>query len=144
MPEDEGAPDPVELMRRSELLAALLDGPKTPNELDDATSLSRSTIHRALESLADQCVLVDTDRGFELTGFGRVVATELTRCRTTIATADRLRPLLEEVDTTEVTFPLEDLADARSRSRNRHTPTSRPSESPICCRTPTGSVSFRG
>ncbi|WP_408957070.1 helix-turn-helix transcriptional regulator [Natrinema sp. 74] len=109
---DETEPDPVELMRRSELLAVLRDGPKTPNELEGDTSLSRSTVHRAIESLADQRILADTDGGFELTGFGRVVADEITGCRTAIATADRLRPLLETVATTPVTVPIEHLADA--------------------------------
>ncbi|WP_254762226.1 helix-turn-helix transcriptional regulator [Natrinema marinum] len=119
MPGDETAPDPVELMRRSELLAALLDGPKTPNELDEETSLSRSTIHRALESLIDQCVLAETGNAFELTGLGRAVAAEITGCHTTIETAGRLRPLLEEVDTSAVTFPLEHLADAEVTYPNR-------------------------
>lgn len=112
MPGDDAAPDPVELMRRSELFDVLLDGPKTPNELDDETSLSRSTIHRAIESLTSQFVLAETDDGLELTGFGRVVAGEISDCQATIMTADRLRPLLEEVDTTAVTFPFEHLADA--------------------------------
>lgn len=112
MPGDDAAPDSVELMRRSELLDALLDGPKTPNQLDNETSLSRSTIHRAIESLTSQFVLAETDGEFELTGFGRVVAGTISDCRTTIMTADRLRPLLNEVDTTAVTFPFEHLADA--------------------------------
>jgi predicted transcriptional regulator len=113
---------PEELFRRSELLAALLDGPKTPSELESESSLSRSTVHRATASLTEQEVLAETDGAFALTGFGRAVAREIVECRRNIVTADRLRPLLDEVDLAEVTFPLDHLADARiTRPTEAHT-----------------------
>ncbi|QLG49343.1 helix-turn-helix transcriptional regulator [Natrinema halophilum] len=128
MTEDAPAPDPVELVRRGELLDALFDGPKTPGELEAETSFSRSTVHRAIESLVEQHVLTESDCGFELTGFGRVVATETAEYRTNVVTAGRLQPLLDEVDATAVTLPLDGLEGAeitRPKQAHAHVATTR-------------------
>jgi predicted transcriptional regulator len=119
---------PVELMRRAELLEELSDGPKTPAQLENGTSLSRSTVHRATGSLVERGVLAEDDGTYELTGLGRVAAGEVLDCRTRVRTADRLEPLLDVTDASEVTLPLAHLAEAsvtRPSQAHAHAPTKR-------------------
>jgi predicted transcriptional regulator len=109
---DDTTPLSVELMRRAELVIELLDGPRTPAQLESETSLSRSTVHRATGSLVERGILSEESGTYELTGFGRVAAREILDYRTCVETADRLEPLFDVTDASEVTLPLSHLSDA--------------------------------
>jgi predicted transcriptional regulator len=75
-------------------------------------STSRSTIHRALDTLEDANVVRKTDKRYALTGFGRTV-TEWTRAYSTVlATALDLDEFLIAVESIDVDVPMEHFADA--------------------------------
>ena len=114
---------PVELMRRSELLGALQSAPRRPAELEAVTSLSRSTVHRAIQSLEDAGIVRVNDGVVELTGSGRAVTSHVVDASEAITTAQRLRPLLDAIDSAAVSLPLAHLDDAETTfadSRHAH------------------------
>lgn len=110
-------------MLRGELLELLMEEPRDARALADQLDMSRSTVHRATETL-DELELVDKPGAqFETTGLGDVVAEELRALRTNLETAERLKPFLNTVDTSAVDVPLEHFSDAtvtRSRRRQAH------------------------
>lgn len=112
-----------ESITRATILEALLAGPLDSGELDERVPMSRSTIHRATRSLGRSGVLAKNDDGFELTGFGAVLAEETRRYRSNVATARELDEFLNVVSTEDVDIPLEHFADAeilRPRPRQAH------------------------
>ncbi|MFC6724934.1 helix-turn-helix transcriptional regulator [Halobium palmae] len=114
--------DITEIVKRAPILDALRDEPCGANELEERLSFSRSTIHRATNSLADQGLIEKRDGKFELTSFGRIVGGRLADCRRDLDTADRLAPFLEAVEP-GAEIPLGRFADAtvtRPRAGQAH------------------------
>ncbi len=97
----------VEVVKRAPVFDALLDGPKTAMELEEALSMSRSTIHRATQTFCDQGLLEKTERTFELTGLGEETANQLAAFQSGVRVACRLEPFLNTVPLDEVDVPVE-------------------------------------
>jgi predicted transcriptional regulator len=102
----------AELAGRAALLDALTDGAATTGELERRIDCSRSTVHRATESLRDRGAVTRVDEGFALTGFGRALARETDRYRRRVATAAALEPLLDALPTDAPEIPLDAFVDA--------------------------------
>jgi predicted transcriptional regulator len=106
------ADDAVEFVKRAELLSFLRTTSADADTLDRNLSASRSTIHRATQSLTDQGLVEKVDGVFELTSVGAVVAARTEAFQRQLDAVDRLEPLLEVIDAEAVDLPLEHLADA--------------------------------
>jgi predicted transcriptional regulator len=106
------ADDAVEFVKRAELLSFLRTTSADADTLDRNLSASRSTIHRATQSLTDQGLVEKDDGVFELTSVGAVVAARTEEFQCQLDTVERLEPLLEVIDAEAVGLPLEHLADA--------------------------------
>jgi predicted transcriptional regulator len=104
--------DAVELVKRAELLSFLRKGSADSETLERNLSSSRSTIHRATQSLVAEGFVEKVDGEFRLTETGRVVAARTEQFRTELDAVDRLDPILDAIDTENVDLPLEHLADA--------------------------------
>lgn len=102
----------VEVAKRAPLLEALDERPCTMQELDDDLSMSRSTIHRALQTLEDHHVIENRDSRYALTGFGQYITDETATYRTKLATSRDLDDFLDVVDEADIDVPLEAFADA--------------------------------
>lgn len=102
----------LEAVKRAPMLDVLGDGPKSMSELDEALSMSRSTIHRALGTFEDANVVRKTDRRYALTGFGQTVTERTREYSTDLATALDLDEFLNSVESIDVDVPLEHFADA--------------------------------
>ncbi len=100
----------IEVVRRGTLLSALKSEPASSSELASRVDLSRSTIHRATDSLAERDLIEKSDGTFRLTTYGEVVAEELIDFRELMAAIRLLKPFLSYVDVPN--FPIEDFIDA--------------------------------
>jgi predicted transcriptional regulator len=102
----------VEVVDRASLFALLREGPHETTEVTEQLDVSRSTVHRATESLSEQGLLRNGDGGLELTGLGRVVAERLADFRAEMAGATRLQPFLNTAEPTDVDVPVSKFDDA--------------------------------
>lgn len=59
------------LRKRTPLLESLADTPKDQRDLRDELGVSRSTVYKALQELAEADIVTDRNGRYELTGFGR-------------------------------------------------------------------------
>ena len=112
----------VETIRRAPLLRALTDGPASIADLSDSVDMSRSTIHRATNSLAERHLLRRSNGEYELTILGEIVAEKTGTFGEDVETAASLEPFLNTIDTAEV--PVEHFVDAsvsRPTPRQPHT-----------------------
>lgn len=100
----------LEAAKRAPLLAVLAEGPKSMSELEDAVSMSRSTIHRTLGTFEDANVVRKTDQRYGLTGFGRTITDRTMEYSTDLSTALDLDEFLNSVEAVDV--PLEHFAEA--------------------------------
>jgi predicted transcriptional regulator len=95
-------PTPLEQVRflaradsRVDVLAALAeDGPASQRTLRDDLDVSRTTVARALQSLADADWVAAEDGAYHLTPAGRIVVSEFTGLLETMATVDELAEFL--------------------------------------------------
>lgn len=111
-----------EAVRRGPLLRALRDGPASASELSRSVETSRSTVHRATNSLSDRELIAKTDGQYELTGLGRIVAEESAAFGESVWTAVTLEPFLNTADVDGI--PIEHFVDAtvtRPTPRRPHT-----------------------
>lgn len=101
----------LEAVRRAPMLTSLRSDPATPSDLVDELDLSRSTIHRAKESLLELDLIKQSNSYLELTRLGEVFADEIEQFSTQIGTATSLKPLLNTIGTCKI--PLEHFAGAK-------------------------------
>lgn len=101
----------VELAKRSDLLEALCEEQLSMRELDQRLATSRSTIHRAGQSLAEHGILEKEGNEYALTRFGERLATETVAFRTRIETARTLDQFIEIVEGRGIDVPLEYFED---------------------------------
>ena len=100
----------IEVVRRSPLLVELLSKPAGANELVEELDLSRSTIHRATDSLTEMNLIEKSDGTFHLTSYGEVVAVELAEFRNRMLAIRTLEPFLAHVRMPDI--PVEHFEDA--------------------------------
>lgn len=115
---DDGSPalEDIEFLARSphraEVLGALADAPRTRHELRERADVSRVTISRLLDDLAERDWLVHDDGQYEATPKGRMVAREFSRLHANLTVGYRLDDALEWLPTEEFGFDLACLYDA--------------------------------
>lgn len=101
----------LEVVKRAPLLDALAEAPRTMGQLDEALSMSRSTVHRALGTFEDLGLVRKSGQRYALTGFGRTVAERTEAFATDLETARGLDEFLNAVDA-DVDVPTEHFRDA--------------------------------
>lgn len=101
----------LEAIRRAPILAALRSEPATPSDLVDELGISRSTIHRAKESLVELGLVVQPNSHLQLTGLGEIFADETQQYSARIRAAQSLQPFLNTIDTCKI--PIEHFANAK-------------------------------
>lgn len=106
----------IEFLARSphrvEVLEALADAPRTRHELKERADVSRITIRRLLDDLAERGWIEHDNSQYEATASGRVAAREFARLQSNLSVADRLDDALEWLPTDEFDFDLTYLRDA--------------------------------
>lgn len=110
----------VEVVRREPLLRALRSAPATPGDLTESVDLSRSTVHRALNSLEEHDLVERFDGEYYLTILGEVVAEEAAEFATQARAAMALEPFLNTIDMNGI--PVEHFVDARITRRKPRQP----------------------
>lgn len=101
----------LEIVRRRPVLQALRSGPAGGSELARSVDLSRSTVHRATNSLEEHNLVAKSDGEYELTRLGRVVAEKVATFRAEVGAAQSLEPFLNTIDMDG--FPTEHFIEAR-------------------------------
>lgn len=114
--DDSPALDDIEFLARSphriEVLAALADAPRTRHELKERADVSRVTISRLLDDLADRGWTVHDNGQYEATARGRLVSREFARLHGNLSVGDQLDDALEWLPVEEFEFDVARLHDA--------------------------------
>ncbi|WP_336034971.1 helix-turn-helix transcriptional regulator [Halobacterium yunchengense] len=100
------------VVRRADALAALDDEPLAPRDLVDELDVSRSTVQRAADQLADHGLVERSNGELALTPVGSLVAEELLAFRQCLDAAWRLEGALAAFRATDFDFPVAAFADA--------------------------------
>lgn len=103
----------AEIAKRTPMLEAIREGPRSLQELDQMLSMSRSTIHRTIRSFEELGLLRKEGNRYALTGHGLIVADEATTFRDRLQTAYRLGDFFTIIHPTDVQVPFELFADAK-------------------------------
>ena len=112
----------LEAVRRGPLLDALRGTAASPGRLVETVDMSRSTVHRALDSLQEHEVVRESGGEYELTRLGRVLAAELRRFGERTRTARSLSAFLNAVSASDTDIPVEHLSDATVTRREPRQP----------------------
>lgn len=113
----------IEAVKRAPVFEELRDGPRDTGELDSNLALSRSTIHRTTQSFMENRLVEKSGDEFELTGFGRTVASEIAEFEARMKSSCQLEPFLNTIGPTDVDVPVERFTDAtvtRPKPRQPH------------------------
>lgn len=113
----------LEAIRRTPLLQTLRSGPATSSELLETVDVSRSTLHRATDALAEHDLVENGDGEYELTSLGRIIADETAAFARRAWTGVTLKQFLNAIDGSCEDIPIEHFADAditRRCSRQPH------------------------
>lgn len=99
-------------VKRKPVLRALASEPHHRRELQERLGLSKTTCHRIVRTFDEHGLLRRTDRGYELTRFGEIVAERVDRFDSTIRTAHRIEPLLRAFEAADLDVDVELFTDA--------------------------------
>lgn len=113
----------AEVVKRAPLFEALRDDPANARQLESSLSMSRSTIHRTMQSFDEWGLVRKRDGEFELTGLGEMIAGRLSTFDAHVEAACRLESFLNTVEPTDVEIPVQHFEDAtvtRPRARQAH------------------------
>jgi predicted transcriptional regulator len=113
----------LEVVRRRPLLRALQSGSATTGDVLDAVEMSRSTVHRALNSLTDHGLVEESGGEYRLTSVGKIVARESETFGSRTATARSLDQFLNSINGQAESVPVEHFTDAtvvRPTARQPH------------------------
>lgn len=112
----EAARDDLEFLasswNRFDVLSALVDGPRSRDELRDISPVSRVTLSRILSDLEDRGWIARQEAGYETTTAGKFVADEVTRLLDNVRTLNRLGENVEWIRLDQFDFDLSCLDDA--------------------------------
>lgn len=112
----------LEAVRRAPILGALRSGPATASDLLAAVDVSRSTLHRATDSLADLDLVENVDGVYQLTSLGRIIADEAEAFATRSWTGLTIKQFLNAINGSGTDVPLEHLSDATITKREPRQP----------------------
>jgi predicted transcriptional regulator len=101
----------LETVRRKSLLDVLRSGAASATELSDSVDMSRSTVHRATNTLEERRLIERSNGRYRLTGLGRIVTEKTDDFGEEVWTAVTLEPFLNTIDTHGI--PIEHFCDAR-------------------------------
>ena len=113
----------LEVVRRRPLLRSLQSGPASTADILDAVEMSRSTVHRALNSLTGHGLVEEAGDEYRLTSVGKIVARESETFGTRTATALSLDQFLNSINGQAESVPVEHFTDAtvvRRKARQPH------------------------
>lgn len=102
----------LEAVRRAPLLESLQREPATPGDLQETVEMSRSTVHRAIDSLRDDAIIQQSSGKYELTRLGEILVEELRQFGERTWTARSLTEFLNSVTMDGNGIPVEHLSDA--------------------------------
>ncbi|WP_225741344.1 helix-turn-helix transcriptional regulator [Halorussus halophilus] len=102
----------LEVVRHGPVLEALLGEPLDRREIEDRLGVSRATSHRLTRWLDDHELVEKRESRLHLTGKGQTLAESVLRFEQTVATADRLAPLLDLICDDHQDLVVEPFADA--------------------------------
>jgi predicted transcriptional regulator len=94
------------------MLDALSDGPLERHELEERLGISRATSHRFTRWLTDRDLIQRIDGVFQLTPLGEALAATIARFKTEATTAFHLAPVLESMNSVDLSLPLDAFTDA--------------------------------
>lgn len=97
---------------RVRVLEELAEGERTRGDLRDRTEMSRPTIGRILEGFVERTWVEETDRTYELTPFGALVAEAFEELLDVTGTVQQLRAVGTNLPLDWMDFDLHRLADA--------------------------------
>ena len=100
----------LEAVRRKPLLDALHSSASSATELSESIDLSRSTVHRATNTLEDHHLVNQKDGKYELTSLGSVIAEKVGSFGEEVWTAVTLEPFLNTIDADGI--PIKHFVDA--------------------------------
>jgi len=113
----------LEVIRRRPLLRSLQSGAASTGEILGSVDMSRSTVHRALNSLMDGGLVEDCDDEYRLTNVGQIVVQKSETFGTQTATALSLDQFLNAIDGHAASIPVEHFTEAtvvRRKARQPH------------------------
>lgn len=102
----------LEAVRRAPLLEYLGRAPASAGEVIEGVEMSRSTVHRALDTLADHEIIRNGGEAYELTNLGELLLQELERFGSRAWTARSMTAFLNSVGMDAAEIPVEYLGDA--------------------------------
>lgn len=120
--EEDGDALSSESVKRAGALTTLRAGPMTRMELVTALDVSRTTIHRTVQSLDAHGLLVQEDGKLALSVLGATVADEVATYKRRINAANHLQPFLDTIDELPAGLDVELFADARLTEMSRTNP----------------------
>ena len=97
---DKIEPDPIEdIARRSDLINRILEGHTSKHELKSVTSISGSTLNRAIRCLEDRGIIKNQNQndGYTVTSYGRLALGEYERLVDRFEALAKVKPLLREL-----------------------------------------------
>lgn len=112
----------LEIVRRSSLLQVLRSGSAEPGDVLNSVDMSRSTVHRAFNSLEEYDIVEQSDGRYELTNTGKILAEETGGFCTRAGTAMSLSPFLNSINGSGDGIPVEHFVDAKITRRTSRQP----------------------
>ena len=113
----------LEVVRRAPILQTLRGRSAGASEIVETVDLSRSTVHRATDSLEEYGILERVDEAYCLTNLGRLLFEEVHQFEKQTATTLALAPFLNTISLDGDGFPIEYFVDAtivRRKPRQPH------------------------
>ena len=113
----------LEGVRRMPLLLSLRSGSASASELIESVDMSRSTVHRAINTLKEYDIVEEAAGEYTLTSVGTILANETERFSTHAWTALSLNKFLNSINGHGVSVPIEHFVDAtviRRKPRHPH------------------------
>lgn len=113
----------LETIRRAPLLKKLQSGAADVSTLSKSVDMSRSTVHRATNSLEDSDIIKQANGKYQLTSFGKLLAEEMGKFDTRACAGMALKQFLNAIDEYEHGIPIEYFTDAdiiRRKPRQPH------------------------
>ena len=114
----------LEVVRRVPILQALSDKSARASDIVEMVDMSRSTVHRATDSLEEYGILERVGEEYCLTNLGRILFEEEKRFEKQTSTALALAPFLNTITLNGDGIPIEHFVDAtitRRKPRQPHT-----------------------
>lgn len=108
---------------RLDVLAAMYnDGPLDRYELEDKLGVSRRTVTRTIDGLANRGLVVETPDGYTLSTYGQVLVKTYRAHYSRLSTVDRLRPFFRNVDISTLDLQIEAFNDAELITPDKERP----------------------